>query len=232
MNILTMADLAPREPRLELPTVTVVCVDGVDAHRGAAVLERCQKLCRFGAVKLLTHLPVDYPHRVEILPLTSIIMYSIFMLKRLHEFIDTSHMLVVQHDGWVLNPEAWDPAWLGYDYVAPLYTQYPHVGSGGFSLRTRAMMRHVSQLLPDWDPTPEGTAQLQERLGSYEDGVISFVLHAALQGAGFRLAPPMAGARFAQAGNRDPAYQVARPFGFHGMWSEVDHVAGLVKPFI
>jgi hypothetical protein len=43
--------------------------------------------------------------------------YSQFCLYCLGDFIDTSHCLVVQHDGWVLDAAKWDDAYWQYDYI-------------------------------------------------------------------------------------------------------------------
>ena len=43
--------------------------------------------------------------------------YSWFMMYALHHFIDTSHVLVVQDDGWVIDGNNFNPDWYKYDYV-------------------------------------------------------------------------------------------------------------------
>ncbi len=105
----------------DLRTVTLFCADCVNAVRAVEILERCRDACDFGAVRLLTSCETDYLHAVKIPPLHSLNAYSVFMLKRAHEFVDTPHMLVVQWDGFVINPSAWDPAWLYYDYIGPIW---------------------------------------------------------------------------------------------------------------
>ncbi len=202
---------------LELPSVTLVCADCVYVPNAIASLERCKALCNFGAVKLLTSVKTDYSHRVEIGHLGSVNAYSVFMVKKLHEYIDTPHMLVVQHDAWVLHPESWDSRWLDYDYTAPLFNQYNIIGSGGFSLRSKALMAEVSRRYPAWDGTQENAEVLQAGFGAYEDGVTSGACHGQ-----FRLAPLEEGARFGACGNTDPRYYVKRPFGFHRFSNSIE----------
>ena len=48
----------------------------------------------------------------DIAPIESRDAYSNFVLKRLLPFVDTEHVLLVQWDGYVVNPGAWDPAFL------------------------------------------------------------------------------------------------------------------------
>ena len=223
--------------QLDLPTVTLLCADCYDVERVIPVIEHCKSLCNFGAVKLLTSLDTNHPDKVKINPLPSHIAYSVFMLKRAPTYVSTEHALVVQHDGWILNPDAWNPAWLALDYVGPLFIhkhviQPTSVGSGGFSLRSKKLMDFVNGRLPEWVETPQGTEQMQFMLGSYEDGIISIKHRHELVSAGFKYATPSEAAKFAQGGNCDPAYYVPRPFGFHGLWGNIDLDTGVVGPWV
>jgi hypothetical protein len=90
--------------------------------------------------------------------------YSEFVLYGLHHYIDTPYALIVQHDGWALNPDNWRDEWLTYDYVGGLthaaltpyglyktmYTWWGEsdirtVQNGGFSLRSKAMLEAPSK---------------------------------------------------------------------------------------
>jgi len=210
--------------KLQLPTVTLLCADSINPERSKIVLEYCKKLCDFGAVKLLTDLPVDYEHKVTIPRLNSIVAYSIFMLTKCHEYIDTDHVLIVQRDGFILNTSSWNPAWLQYDYISPLFIEFDKVGSGGFSLRKRSMMKDVSTKFPEWDWSQEHADYIQKLAGYYEDGVIC------LNGFNYNIAPIEEAVKFAQGGNRNPDYYEAFPFGFHGTHQNVDHDTGQVHP--
>lgn len=212
--------------KLQLPQVTLLCADCLDTERAIAAMERTAAKCDFGAVKFLTSLETDYPHTVKIPHLGTLVDYSVFCLKKLHEYVDTTHMLTVQHDGWVLNQESWNPAWLNYDYIGSLFIHRHEigpqsVGSGGFSLRSRRLMQRVSESLPPWTGTPENIQQLQQTIGAYEDGFIAIYFRHFFESQGFRYAPPEEAARFSQGGNLDPRFHVRRPFGFHGLWTEV-----------
>lgn len=227
------ASTEPVTDKLALPSVTLVCADCIHIDYAIAAIERCKALCDFGAVKLLTSVETNYPHRVEIDHLGSLSDYSVFMLSRIHEYVDTTHMLVCQHDGWVLNVGAWSPEWLERDYVGPLFihkhqTNEKSVGSGGFSLRSKRLMELVSRQLPRWAGNPDSTADLMRRAGCYEDGAITLTYRELILGAGMRYATPVEASKFAQGGNRDPAYHVVKPFGFHGLWTNIDHSRGVI----
>ena len=208
-----------------------MCADCVHVQSAIDVLDRCETLCNFGAVKLFTSCEIEHPHKVPILPLTTLYDYSEFMLKKAHEFVETEHALIVQHDGYILNPGAWNPSWLKYDYMGPLWIhKHPigplSVGSGGFSLRSKRLMDFVAKAQPPWleqsgcPPCP------------HEDGVIALTLRPVLEANGFIFASPKEAALFAQGGNCDPDYYVRKPFGFHGLWSNINLGLGVVNTWV
>lgn len=212
--------------KLQLPSVTLLIVDCVNANRAIRVVEHCKSLCDFGAVKFLTSIPVNYEHKVKIKPLNSLVAYSIFMLTKVHQYIETEHFLVVQRDGWVLNPQSFNPEWLELDYIAPLFVQYDFVGSGGFSLRSKKLMQNVAGNTPEWDWTQKQADEIQSEMGYYEDGVIC------LSGkfSSFKFATKEQASSFAQGGNRNAVYYRNKPFGFHGTWQNINHQTGEVSP--
>jgi hypothetical protein len=221
---------------INLPTVTLICADCVHVEDSVKVLDRCMTGCTFGDVKLLSSQQTASPYLHKIAPLKSLVEYSVFMLKRIHEYVDTEHMLVVQHDGWIINPSSWNPDWLNYSFIGPLFIHNHNiddrsVGTGGFSLRSRKLMEAVSKMVPDWDHTEECTARVQNHLGCYEDGAISMMYRQRLENLGFKYAPPMEAVKFSQGGNTDKNYWVERPFGFHGLWPNINRETGLVSPF-
>lgn len=212
--------------KLNLPSVTLLCVDCVDVTRAINVIEKCKSVCNFGAVKLLTSITNDYPEWVEIMPLKSLVEYSIFMLTDSYKYIDTSHVMIVQRDGWILNPTAWKDEWLNYDYIGPLFIQYDHIGSGGFSLRSKSIMEAAAQILPRWNGTTSDANLIQETVGFYEDGFLAFTM----KDYGFKYPPNSEAADFAQGGNSNLAYYREFPFGFHGAIQNINHETGSVSP--
>jgi len=214
--------------RLNLPTVMLMCADCItDPREISDILKKCEALCAFGAVKFFTSLETDCPHKVAINRLATLSDYSAFLLTRAHEYIETPHVLTVQHDGWVLNPDAWNPYWLNYDYIGPLFIQEwdvmpMTVGSGGFSFRSKALMTFVAGHMPPWDGA-SGTKDWP-----YEDGVIAKSMRSILINHSFQFAPPLEASKFAQGGNLNPYYYVSKPFGFHGLWNNINRQTGVV----
>jgi len=209
--------------KLQLPNVTLLIVDSVNAKGAINVLEHCKNLCDFGAVKLLTDIEIDYEHKITIPKLNSLVAYSIFMLTKCKDYFDTDHVLIVQRDGFILNPESWNPAWLEYDYIAPLFVQVDKVGSGGFSLRSKKCMEEIAKITPEWDWSQSEADRIQNIMNYYEDGVISY------SGLDFKFAPLQEAAKFAQGGNPNLNYYIEKPFGFHRLSQYIDFNTGQVS---
>lgn len=210
--------------KLQLPSVTLICVDCVNAEHAANVLEICKEKADFGAVKLLTNLPVKSEHRVEIIPLTTLVMYSVFMLTKIHEYIDTPNFLIVQRDGWILNPPSFKPEWLELDYIGSIFVQFDGVGSGGFSLRSKRIMEYAANILPKWNGTEAHANELQKGLGYYEDGVLCLDY----KFNHFKIATLEQACDFGQGGNKNPEYFREYPFGFHRTWQDIDFNTGKI----
>lgn len=186
---------------LHLPNVTLLCADCVDVERAGSAIDRSTKYVSFGGVKLLTSLPSTRGDVVAIQRLASLNEYSSFMLRKSYRHIDTSHVLVVQHDGYVLDPSAWTDEFMDYDYTGAPWAD-GSVGNGGFSLRSRALMARVALMINE--------APMQR---ANEDEVICLDLRERLEADGFRFAPQKLAARFSFELNEDLRPQ--RTFGFH-----------------
>lgn len=134
-------------PRLSLPDVTICAVSSVNVGATIRALEHSLALIECARALLFTDVDVpDLPpgiERIGIAPLRSSAAYSQFVLHRLADWIETSHCLIIQWDGFVLAPDAWDPAFLTCDYIGAPWPQFGDghdVGNGGFSLRSHRLM--------------------------------------------------------------------------------------------
>jgi hypothetical protein len=69
--------------------------------------------------------------------------YDNFILNQLPDYVNTSHFLIIQFDGFVINPGEWSNLFLHYDYIGAPWPQANHgpmnVGNGGFSLRSKKL---------------------------------------------------------------------------------------------
>ena len=134
---------------VEIEHTTLLVLD----HANHALAQRALALslsgCCFEHVKWLTDRMIVVPgvETVVTAPILSHADYSRFMVKELLAYVDTDHVLVVQWDGHVVNPAAWSPEFLLFDYIGARWDNALHrkaahhnVGNGGFSLRSRALL--------------------------------------------------------------------------------------------
>lgn len=194
-------------PRLTLPQVTLLAVTSVNLAATLAALKMTMSEVTFGAVKLLTDRdPGPLPpglQTVNIPPIISAEAYSHFVLRSLPDYVYTSHALLVQWDGHVLDAQRWRPEFLEFDYVGarwPQFTDGYDVGNGGFSLRSRALMDACR------DPA--------FRLSHPEDVAICRVNRDLLEARGLRFAPK----ELADAFSVERAGSLSSSFGYHGVW--------------
>ena len=134
---------------LDLPSVTLIAIDTANHALALRALARSRENVGFARTLFLTaDLPaqVEAPDGIEIAtirPLASREAYSEFILKRLSPYVATTHALLVQWDGYVVNPFAWDPQFLDCDYIGAKWFWQPagrRVGNGGFSLRSSKLL--------------------------------------------------------------------------------------------
>jgi hypothetical protein len=130
----------------KIPSVTLICVDTTAKPKLARrAMEKTQEQMSFGSAKFLGQ---------ETIPtIASLDEYSAFCIRELHKHFDTSHCLIVQSDGYVLNGSAWDDEFLKYDYIGAPWLPANIVGNGGFSLRSHRLCRALSEFTDN--PHPE-----------------------------------------------------------------------------
>lgn len=123
--------------------------------------------------------------------------------------VRTSHILTVQWDGWVVNPTAWDAAWLQYDYIGAPWWFPPqfNVGNGGVSLRSRRLMRFLA----------DSRDRFPLKQKQPEDATLSREYRCALEGEGFCWAPQDVAWRFSR--ERTGWELPGRPFAMHGLYN-------------
>jgi hypothetical protein len=199
---------ASRRPRLK--GVTIAVADCIHPELAARALEISLDKAEFGDAVLFSDATVAGRFRCEAIPrIASMDDYSRFCLYELGKRIETPFVLVVQWDGYVVDPAAWTSQFLRYDYIgAPGFSSEAMrhrpwvVGNGGFSLRSRRLMDAVSTL-----PPLDGIA---------EDRFICEVYRKTLEEEhGIRFAPEALADRFCFF-QRDPR---GRTFGFHGFYN-------------
>jgi Protein of unknown function (DUF5672) len=195
---------------LDLPTVTLACVDSINHVAALAALRASMSQCRFSRVIWVTNnLPADLDVRdIDIIRcphLNAEAAYSNYMFRELLPHVRTPQVLVQQWDGFVADNTAWNDQFLNYDYIGAPWQKSPdrsdahRVGNGGFSLRSRRLLEALA------DPTLQPCHPEDVAIGvSYRPWLE--------QTKGITFAPLEVAELFSYEGT------VPKPtFGFHGM---------------
>src|SRR6185369_4095699 len=185
-----------------LPNVTIIIVDCVNYGEAIMAITRTLEQITPHSVIFFTDQPLkaDNFETIVIPRINSKEEYSKFIVKELWRYIITSHVLIIQNDGYVLDGSVWTDEFLEYDYIgAPwFYKDGRNVGNGGFSLRSKRLMQ--SDVLSE----PEAYHP--------EDEIICRLYRNLLELDGLKFAPEELAHQF--------AYECHEPmqptFGFHG----------------
>lgn len=128
---------------VEIKDLTIICVDTKNYGRAVHALKKCQEQVKVDRILFLTDIDLNIEgiEVIKIDPIHSKKQYSRFLIKELYKHFDTSHCLVIQWDGYILDGESWNPEFIEMDYLgAPwLYQDGRNVGNGGFSLRSKRL---------------------------------------------------------------------------------------------
>ena len=206
--------------KLELPNVTIISVAGVKAEEALRAIKYSCKNINFAKAILITPAEIK-DNFVEIIKCESLNyeQYNHFIVYRLHEYIDTDYALIIQDDGFVVNTDKWDDSFLNYDYIGAPWPlpqddfsfrdsngKLQRVGNGGFTLRSKKLLRLASELGLEW----------KSYFGFYnEDGFYCCHNRHIYEHHGCKFADIYTAARFSQE-TPIPETQEIIPFGFHG----------------
>ena len=190
-----------------LPNVTLCAIDTRTPELAAAALLRCKAGLAFARTVLFSDRDPGKAgvEVVPVAPLRSAADYSAFVLKDLLAHVATEFVLIAQWDGFVLDPQRWDDAFLDWDCIGAPWSKAPpgrEVGNGGFTLRSRRLLQALQ------DPSlafhhPEDIAICQTNARVLEER------------HGIRFAPRELASRFAFE-DGPPAVPT---LGFHGAYN-------------
>jgi hypothetical protein len=196
---------------LNLDTVTLVIVDCLYYEQALKAIKESTKDISYAKIKIFTNndsWTKDLNAETIIIPkIEDKQAYCKFLMKSLNSYIDTSHILLIQWDGYVKNPNAWTNEFLEYDYIgAPWWYPTHNVGNGGFSLRSKKLLEtlqkdsNISLLYPE-------DHHICRTYGNY------------LTSLGIKFAPEPLAARFAIEGLKNSKYgeNYTNQFGFHSL---------------
>jgi hypothetical protein len=196
--------------RLSLPTVTLCAAASVNVAATARALKLCLDQIDFAECLFFGVQDIGDQDRrikcVDVPALRSAADYSHFVLQDLADHVNSSHALIVQWDGYVLDAARWDPRFLDCDYIGAPWPQFHDghdVGNGGFSLRSRRLMEACCD--PRFIP------------GHPEDVVICRRNRLFLEHKGIRFAERA----LAQTFSFERTSPAQPTFGFHGIFNMI-----------
>ena len=139
-------------------TITLFCLSTDLPEESLRVMKHCYSVFpHFDQIKLLTSYS-GQEDKVEIVKVDNVKNYNDynkFMVESISDYITTDFCLVVQSDGYIINPGSWDSAFLNYDYIGAPWPWLGNIcGNGGFSLRSKKILDLASKL-KYVDGTPE-----------------------------------------------------------------------------
>lgn len=153
---------------LNLKDVTLVAVTSVKLKETERSIKRCCENINFGDVKFIIGSESNYDDFPTIKSnslLNSVDEYSRFIVYDLWKYIETSHCLIIQYDGFVNDHNSWRDDFLNYCYIGapwPLptdsfsyrdsFNNIVRVGNGGFSLRSKKLLELPTKLNLSWEP--------------------------------------------------------------------------------
>jgi len=193
---------------IDLSKVTYFLADGRSLQKDQEdnlrrIVSFAQKRVKFHCIKLaLVENPnIEGTEWISITPM-GIGGYCDFCLNKMADYIESDFVLIFQQDGFIVNPDRWNPEFLNYDYIGAPWgpIKSPSVGNGGFSLRSRKLLKRVKSV-----SCPQECN---------EDGVFCS-LAPQLEREGFRYAPVDVARRFSIEMKIDGEHLASECFGQH-----------------
>jgi hypothetical protein len=209
--------------KINLDSVTILSVNGRDPENSIKAIEYSCKNINFKKKLILTNKDINH-ESIEVKNvkgLSNIQEYNLFCIKELHKYVNTDFCLIVQPDGFVVEPRLWSDFYLQYDYIGAPWDlklsrevlikcnmhsnndQLNIVGNGGFSLRSKKLLEECSKL--------EYTNPFLE-----EDCMVSALHRKHLKEKGIKYAPLDIAQQFAMESPVNNKSIVGNTFGFHG----------------
>lgn len=181
-----------------IPTIDLVAVACSKVPETIEAMRKCQSQMKFTRSILITHekLEVEGIDVITIKPL-DYKGYNEFVAMKLWQYVTSDFALLVQNDGYITDASQWTEEFLKYDYIGAPWSTGTHytksgrevrVGNGGFSLRSRNLLRA---------PTILGLEFTDMNTGFWhEDGFLCVHYRDELEEQGIQFAPVEVAARF------------------------------------
>jgi len=211
---------------IALNNITIVAVACVRVSETLQAMRKSMSGINFFKAKLFTNEEI-IDDKIEIIKIDNLDYekYNKFIVYELHKHIDTEYCLIVQDDGYVINPDKWSDDFL-CDYIGAPWSlpqddfssrdpfgNIIRVGNGGFSLRSKKLLSLPTELNMEWKPY----------FGYYnEDGFFSVHNRHIFEQNGCRYGTLEIASRFSFE-QEMPENKEIIPFGFHGKWCKFNN---------
>lgn len=208
--------------KLTLKNVTLVAMAGINVLATVRALQYSSRSIEFSRVLLISHIrPWYLPNNIDFeYTSKSVDVYEwcYKIVYELHRYIDTDFIILIHSDGFIVNPEQWNPEFFNYDYIgAPWPVPVPEDNSyrdaswnlirvgNSVSLRSSRILQLPSMLGLPWPP----------RNGAFhEDGFLCCNYRHVLMSHGVKYAP-LDVAKYFSHESMIPEISGIRPFAFH-----------------
>ncbi len=194
--------------KTNLRDVTLITLTGI-GYKSEEHVEAIKKSCEgiaFGAVKL-----------IQLAEIIDVDTWNKAIIYELPKYVETSHCLLIHHDGYVINPELWKDEWLDLDFIGAPFPlpkddfsyrdeegDLQRVGNS-VSLRSKKLLDRVAQF--PWQPF----------YGFYnEDGFISVNHRKELEKEGFKFGSLSQAVHFSKE-HEIPENEGLKTFAFHSL---------------
>lgn len=205
---------------IRLPDITLVAVATKDVTETVRALEYSAKGILFSSVLLISDVnpasSIKYSF-VQIDKFNSVGDWGKFIVFDLYKYIETKYIILIHADGFIVNPEQWNDAFLNYDYIgAPwpipkdrfsyrdCYGNIIRVGNS-VSLRSKKILELPAKLGLTWE---------SDKGFFHEDGYLTVLNRHILQEHGVKFPPLSVAASFSRE-KELPENRRLTPFAFH-----------------
>ena len=193
---------------IELPQVTLIAMTGL-GYKTQEHIEALKKSCEginFGEVKL-----------IQLKSIKDIESWNKAIIYELPLYIKTDFALLIHSDGYVINPDLWNPNWLNYDYIGapwPLPSDsFSYRDNDGVVQRIGNSVSLRSKRLLDF-PIIRNLEWKSFHGYSNEDGFICVNYRHEYEKAGMRFAP-LEVAKYFSKEHEIPENKNIKTFAFH-----------------
>ena len=190
---------------LHLPDITLVVLAGnYFAITQAAIYDTLRRFS-FDDILLFADAPMDVPVTTIVTPFRSLVDETRVMRREVHPRLKTSHAMMIEWDGYPLNPAFWDDGFRQFDYIGavwPWFTEHT-VGNCGFSLQSRKLLAAA------YDDPAISTTEPSDITLCRDSRPYLEARH------GIKFADEATADRFAT----EHGAAGLRTFGFHGLWN-------------